>query len=346
MRKLSSQMDSSESSNKMMAHLSHWPFMSGKIVHIEKSDTYRVYADDQSPELLFSKACSYLAKAQDAFRPSDEASRVLLQRELEQMMMHAIFGSNRIEGAGLGFPATEVLCQRVLRGADDSDAGGRRLDDIFAADPSLRGQPVNSTTIRQREVVQHTRAYLHMIHKFVVEREPMTEELIRSTHEILCRDIPIIDREGHETPSKAYAGIYRTVVVAAGSTNFVVPTSVPLKMAQLCRSLQQDLAQVGASNAVDPFALAAKYSLEFVQIHPFLDGNGRLCRMLLNAVLFRFVGIFAVVGEDDADTDEYMGIKKRSSETMEGHGEYATFVLGKSVKSFRRLKQKLHGKSR
>lgn len=189
-----------------------------------------------------------------------------------------------------------------------------------------------------------------MIHEFVIERGPMTEEPIRRTHEILCRNIPVIDRRGHKTPSEAYAGSYRTVVVSAGNINFVVPASVPRKMAQLCRSPQEDLARADASDAVDPFALVAKLSLELVQIHPFLDGNGRMCRILLNVILFRFVGIFVVIGENDADGDdldgdEHMVIKQRSSKTMEGHGEYATFVLCRSIKSLRKLKQKLHGKS-
>jgi len=42
---------------------------------------------------------------------------------------------------------------------------------------------------------------------------------------------------------------------------------------------------------MDPFSLAAKYSLEFAQIYPFRDGNGRMCRMILNAV----VAVVAVV---------------------------------------------------
>lgn len=39
-----------------------------------------------------------------------------------------------------------------------------------------------------------------------------------------------------------------------------------------------------------------------------------------------------------------MGIKKRASQEMEGHGEYATFVLQKGVTQLRRIKQKLAGK--
>ncbi|MEW5319138.1 MAG: hypothetical protein WDW38_010308 [Sanguina aurantia] len=37
----------------------------------------------------------------------------------------------------------------------------------------------------------------------------------------------------------------------------------------------------------DPFEGAAWLSYEFVSIHPFVDGNGRMCRMLLNVALLR-----------------------------------------------------------
>lgn len=39
-----------------------------------------------------------------------------------------------------------------------------------------------------------------------------------------------------------------------------------------------------------------------------------------------------------------MGIKKPATADMEGHGEYATYVLGKSVKAIQKLKRNANGK--
>ncbi|KAJ6782423.1 hypothetical protein PWT90_08170 [Aphanocladium album] len=92
------------------------------------------------------------------------------------------------------------------------------------------------------------------------------------------------------------------------ATNFVVPSSVSLKMKQLCRDLEEELAT--ASDVVNPFSLAAKHSLELARMYLFLDGNGRMCRIILNAIQFRFAGIFVAMGEDDADEEKYLDIKK------------------------------------
>lgn len=89
----------------------------------------------------------------------------------------------------------------------------------------------------------------------------------------------------------------------------------------------QDLETSENQNTVDPFSIAAKYSLEFVSTRPFQDGNGRLCRMILNAILCRYAGIIIPIGEQGEERDEYMGIKKRASLQMGGQGVYATWVI-------------------
>ena len=43
----------------------------------------------------------------------------------------------------------------------------------------------------------------------------------------------------------------------------------------------------GAEKAMHPFELAALAHLKLVRIHPFRDGNGRIERLLMNAVLLR-----------------------------------------------------------
>lgn len=59
--------------------------------------------------------------------------------------------------------------------------------------------------------------------------------------------------------------------------------------------------------------------------------------------MFRFAGLVAPIGERDADRDEYINIKRRSSQYADGHGEYATYVLDRATKSLQKIK-KLKGK--
>lgn len=69
--------------------------------------------------------------------------------------------------------------------------------------------------------------------------------------------------------------------------------------------MQEELAAAEEKMSIDPFSIAAKYSLEFVQIHPFWDGNGRICRMILNAVLCRYGGIIVPTGEHVGEGEVY-----------------------------------------
>ncbi len=114
----------------------------------------------------------------------------------------------------------------------------------------------------------------------------------------------------------------------------------------MCENLKAELLSAESSGKIDPFLIAAKYSMEFLQIHPFRDGNGRTCRIILSTILCRYAGIIIPIGESSEERDEYIGIKKRASEEMERHGEWATFVLQRSVVRMRELKKKLSGKKK
>lgn len=334
----------------------NWPVMQAakpeeqpSLTILRADSSYRTYASDQDPEALFERATRYLDSLAESQRTPQQQETLL--NEIHEAIIRAIFGSNRIEGAGLGLDATIHLCRMVLRGEpvpEINDGGDpeyeSKLLDVFARDDTLRNQPRHLVLRGRREVVQHARAFQHMIDRFVVKKQDMTEDLIKETHAILCQGVSIIDPEHPEVPSGEYAGRYRSVAVGAGNTMFVVPRFVPDKMRDMCAELKKDMEEGEAQSSLDPFSLSAKYSLRFVEIHPFQDGNGRMCRMILNVILFRYAGVVAPIGEGEEDRVEYMGIKKRASRDMEGHGEYATFVLKKGTRMIRKMKQKLHGK--
>lgn len=62
-----------------------------------------------------------------------------------------------------------------------------------------------------------------------------------------------------------------------------LPNAVLKAMSDFCEVFSQKL----KSADLDPYELAAFVHLEIVRIHPFKDGNGRLARLLMNAILIR-----------------------------------------------------------
>ena len=74
-------------------------------------------------------------------------------------------------------------------------------------------------------------------------------------------------------------------------------------------------------------------------IHPFRDGNGRMCRLLANAFLMKYAGIVISVGEHDEDRASYMAIAKLAGEMgLEGQPELGEPKMQKKklVASWRR----------
>lgn len=68
---------------------------------------------------------------------------------------------------------------------------------------------------------------------------------------------------------------------------------------------------------LDPYMLAAKYCHKFVNIHPFLDGNGRTCRLILNAILLKYAGVVVPLGETESDRETYLSVACCASELQQ-----------------------------
>ncbi|KAK6222091.1 fic/DOC family protein [Colletotrichum tabaci] len=330
-----------------------WPVRAQEtkeVVCIRPDDIYTQHSSDQNPQKLFEKASSWLTIIQE--KRMDQVQTDLVLKETQDAVIRAIFGSNMIERAGLGWEITLNLCRSVFAGEHAGDVLERtskyenQLLDLQyqeGDDESIASQNFHRGRL---EIVQHARAYQHIIHHVVVKQDDLTEDLIKETHRILTRGVPIVEKGFPDVPPEKYGGIYRKVPVGAGSTMFTVPQHVPGKMREMCDKLKADIEEAEKQKSIDPFSIASKYSLEFVQIHPFQDGNGRMCRMILNAILARYAGIIVPIGEKEDEITEYINIKKRASENMEGHGEYATFILKRAVPRLRELKKKLTGKGK
>lgn len=202
-------------------------------------------------------------------------------------------------------------------------------------------KPGENHVIRsRREVVQHAAAFQHLIQEFVCADKPMTKALIKETHAILVKGISA-EGAGFLNTAQEFGGIYRVEDVYIGVQRCLKPSQIPAAMKSMISSLTTELHDAEKLGRLDPFALAAKYCDRFVNIHPFRDGNGRMCRLILNAILIKYAGVVVNVGEHDQSRDEYIHIAQESR-AVGGHaGALATLVLREASKSLRRMRDTL-----
>lgn len=101
----------------------------------------------------------------------------------------------------------------------------------------------------------------------------ITEDRIKLLHELMA--------DGFVDKKNAKAGQYRTKPIMTDlDSHYPAPNDVPAAMANFVKKYQEFETQ-----NLNPIALAAWASTQFVLIHPFPDFNGRMSRLLMNMIL-------------------------------------------------------------
>ena len=110
------------------------------------------------------------------------------------------------------------------------------------------------------------------VREYAKEGRKLDEELVRRVHEVTALDLQPFAR-----------GTFRPYGYLARITATRVKTADPLEIRDDLRSLIDGL----DGCAAHPLLRAAGFHAMFENIHPFMDGNGRTGRQLLNFVLLR-----------------------------------------------------------
>ena len=120
------------------------------------------------------------------------------------------------------------------------------------------------------ELIGHRDACL-FVEDLVREAAPLTEKTIREIHSLVLMD----RREDR--------GVYRRVPVTITGANAALPQpwAVPVEMEKLLVDYH------GEMRRLHPIERAALFHLRFESIHPFIDGNGRTGRLLMNLELMK-----------------------------------------------------------
>jgi len=132
-------------------------------------------------------------------------------------------------------------------------------------------------TIGGKSVVEHLEAINHreailFLEELIRNNESLSEWNIKSIHALILKEI-----------DRANAGRYRIENVAIGGAVHIPPKyyEIDALMQNLIREYKADW------QSHHPVARAALLHGEFVKIHPFVDGNGRTSRLLLNFELMK-----------------------------------------------------------
>ena len=131
------------------------------------------------------------------------------------------------------------------------------------------GITVGGKSIREhQEATGHSNAYSFMYS--LIKNQKISEKDIKELHRIFFKEI---------NPDQA--GSYRDKKVFISGSKYLLPP--PGKVTELMSELPSELTKI--KTADHPIIAAAKAHIQFVFIHPFVDGNGRVARLLMNLIL-------------------------------------------------------------
>lgn len=135
-----------------------------------------------------------------------------------------------------------------------------------------KGLTIGGKTLNEHlEAINHTYA-IDYIKELAREKDTITERDILQIHALILQGI---DREN--------AGVYRKVQVMISGAKHIPPPPylVQKEMEDLMEWYKEHKAQL------HPVELSAEMHERLVSIHPFIDGNGRTSRLLMNLILLQ-----------------------------------------------------------
>lgn len=163
----------------------------------------------------------------------------------------------------------EVFCS--LFTYDSTGIEGNTLSFSETSHLLFDGIVPSSKSLREvHEVINHKKAFDYMLGY----KEKITKEFMFELQRIVVSNTLRQDL-------LSQIGRYRTVQIFIGRSIPPKPQEVPKKMASLLRWYSIN------KKRLHPLVLASYFHIEFEKIHPFVDGNGRVGRLLMNFILHK-----------------------------------------------------------
>lgn len=240
----------------------------------------------------------------------------------------------------------DTLTKLVEIAKIQSTEASNKIEGIYTSDERLKKivQEKTAPCTRSEQEIAGYRDVLATIHEsyeFIPPKPPVVLQLHRDLYKF---------------SGVGYGGSYKT------SDNVILQTDehgkqtvrfqpvsaweTPSAMEQLCSAYEKALAQ----GALDPLLFIPVFVLDFLCIHPFNDGNGRMSRLLTLLLLYRqgyIVGKYISIEKliEQSKETYYEALQQSSVNWQDGINDYVPFVrysLGVLLAAYREFSNRVH----
>ena len=157
-------------------------------------------------------------------------------------------------------------------------------------------------------MVNHKKAYRY-VKRCITDNTQLNENIVKDIHSILTENIII-------------GGIYRNQEVRISGAGHTPPAGNDMFIQ--IKNFYSDLTWKGKT--LNPIEMAAWVHAEFVRIHPFIDGNGRTSRLIMNYQLM---------------TDGFLPVSILKENRLEYYNSLEEYAVNRNLEPFAELLAKL-----
>ncbi|MDD2533901.1 MAG: Fic family protein [Eubacteriales bacterium] len=234
---------------------------------------------------------------------------------------------------------SDVLTQLVDLAKIQSTEASNKIEGIYTSDERLKKIVLAKTMPRNRneEEIAGYRdvlATIHESHDYIPPRPSMILQLHRDLYKFSGKSMAGIYKNSDNVIEEEDALGNKTIrflPVPAWETSEAIE--------RICKALEE----AGKDPTFDPLLLIPVFILDFLCIHPFQDGNGRMSRLLTLLLLYRagyIVGKYISVEKliETAKETYYETLQQSSAGWHEAANDYLPFVrylLGVIVAAYR-----------
>ena len=211
-----------------------------------------------------------------SFRPAPLPPNppISLSNELVSKLIDANKKLSMLEGLSSRIPNIDLFVSMYVRKEAllSSQIEGTQctLDDIF--NPNIE----NNTNLNVSDVVNYIKATEYALNR--LQSLPLCNRLIKETHAVLMEGVRGQEKSpGEFRYSQNWIGGQGSTIRNA---RYIPPN--PLDMQTAMSDLEK---YMNSDDSLDPLIQAALIHYQFETIHPFLDGNGRVGRLLITLFL-------------------------------------------------------------